>query len=79
MRNAVVCLTLVLLVGATSSNAETLTQRMRMAQRQSFSQCMSSCVNQGERCRKNCLSNDCLANCGSQVTQCKTGCQGLRN
>jgi hypothetical protein len=83
MRNAVACLTVVWLVGMTSSNAETLTQRMRMAQQQTFNQCMQACDDRAIACMAACRGTpnappSCVANCGTQETACKTGCQNIR-
>ena len=70
---------LLLLLGAISGNAATLTERLRLAQNQTFSECIASCNSSNFSCAQNCgLSGSCVAQCTTAAAACKTACSGLK-
>jgi hypothetical protein len=67
------------LLAVTSSQARTLSGKLRLAQAQTVAQCISSCDTNGFSCAMNCgLSGACVAECKSASAACKAGCTGTK-
>jgi hypothetical protein len=70
---------LLLLSGMTTSNAGTLMERYRLAQNQTFVECVSNCNSNNFSCAQNCgLSGACVAQCTAASAACKNGCSRLK-
>jgi hypothetical protein len=70
---------LLLLLGLSSGNATTLMEWLRLAQNQTFSECISSCNSNNFSCAQNCgLSGACVAQCTAASAACKSGCNRLK-
>jgi hypothetical protein len=67
------------LPGTASSYAETLMEKFRLAQAQTFAECISNCNSNNFSCAQNCgLSGSCVAQCNTMSAACKSGCNGLK-
>ena len=70
---------LLLLLGMTSGDAATLTERLRFAQNQTFAECLENCNSNNFSCAQNCgLSGSCVAHCTGVSAACKNVCNGLK-
>ena len=70
---------LLLLSGMTAGNAGTLTERPRLAQNQTFAECVSNCNSNNFFCAQNCgLSGTCVAQCTAASATCKGECNKLK-
>jgi hypothetical protein len=77
MRYTVVLL--LLLSGTAASNAGTLMERLRLAQNQTFAECVSNCNSNNFSCAQNRgLSGACVAQCTAASAACKNGCNRLK-
>lgn len=77
MRYTVILLSL--LSGMTASNAGTSMDRLRLAQKQTFAECVSDCSSNNFSCARNCgLSGSCVAQCTATSAACKTECNRLK-
>ena len=74
-----VAVVLLIMSGMTSGNAATLMERFRLAQNQTFSECISSCNSSNFSCTQSCgLSGPCVAQCTAASVACKIKCNGLK-
>jgi hypothetical protein len=70
---------LLLLSGMTAGNAGTLMERLRLAQNQTFAECVSNCSSNNFSCAQSCgLSGTCVAQCTAASAACKTECNKLK-
>jgi hypothetical protein len=70
---------LLLLSGTAACNAGTLMERLRLAQNQTFAECVSNCNSNNFSCAQNCgLSGACIAQCTAASAVCKTECNRLK-
>jgi hypothetical protein len=70
---------LLLLLGMTASDVGTLMERSRLAQNQTFAECVSNCNSNNFSCAQNCgLSGACVAQCTATSAACKNGCSRLK-
>src|SRR5258708_19844180 len=70
---------LLLLPGMTASNAGTLMERLRLAQNQTFAECVTNCNSVDFSCAQNCgLSGACVAQCTVASAPCKNQCTSLK-
>jgi len=70
---------LLLQSGMTAGYAGTLMERLRLAQNQTFAECVSNCNSNNFSCAQNCgLSGACVAQCTAASAACQNGCNRLK-
>ena len=80
MHRAMVCLFAMVIVPSIAQS-EPVIKKLRLAQQQSYGECILACDGAYSRCARRCPQSNsgrkCLARCGDQSAACKNRCQRL--